>query len=107
MTNVTVVLTTRASGARYTQRAGEVGTWAAACEAAYEAMQDALKRLDLDGTTVEITKLEPQEANRWATFAHPPRGPVLRVDLIDDLPRSESMPSIRVGIERPTPDPPH
>lgn len=114
MTNATILLgATWASSHRYTRAAGDIGTWAAACEHAYEMLRDS--HTPAEQEHLEITQLEPQHVETrygrtvmiWSAWAHlPGRDTPLRYDVLDDLPRDESAPSVRVGATRPTPAPP-
>lgn len=113
MTNVTVVLTTHASQHRYTKEAGTIGTWAAACEHAYESLHRALAAMGPHLSEIEITQLEPVEPTwvnglpvmRWSSHAHLSEQVSLRADVLDDLPRDEAAPSMARAADRHTPPP--
>ena len=103
MTNATIVSRSWASSH---------GTWVAACEEAYDFLRRALTPAERE--VVEITQLEPQRVEVfygqdvmvWSTWAHLPDRPAAwRYDVLDDMPRDQSAPSVRVGADRPTPTP--
>lgn len=87
-------------------------SWTDACESAYDYLWRSLTPEERE--TAKITPLEPlrretingHEVMVWRTTVELMNGWIIAADVLDNLPRDQAAPSVRVGQTPPTPPPP-